>query len=95
MFSPLLAAWALLIALQGGRGRRLRDMLRAVTVLAPGLGFSAFFWLPAFLERDLSRLDLALSAAYDFHTGFLPLSMLIALPVCSTSAWSTTPPHSV
>jgi hypothetical protein len=50
-------------------------------VLALGLGLSAFFWLPAFLERDLSQLDQALSAAYDFHTAFLPLAGLIALPV--------------
>ncbi len=80
VFSPLLALWALLIALQAGRARWLRDTLRAAAVLALGLGLSAFFWLPAFLERDLSRLDQALSAAYDFHTAFLPLSDLIALP---------------
>lgn len=81
VFSPLLALWALLLALQAGRGRWLRDTARAAAALALGLGVSAFFWLPAFLERDLSRLDLALSGAYDFHTAFLPLSGLIALPV--------------
>ena len=81
VFSPLLALWALLLALQAGRARWLRDTARAAAVLALGLGVSAFFWLPAFLERDLSRLDQALSGAYDFHTAFLPLSGLIALPV--------------
>lgn len=80
VFSPLLALWALLLALQAGRARWLRDTARAAAVLALGLGVSAFFWLPAFLERDLSRLDQALSGAYDFHTAFLPLSGLIALP---------------
>ncbi|HQV27885.1 MAG TPA: 6-pyruvoyl-tetrahydropterin synthase-related protein [Thermoflexales bacterium] len=81
VFSPLLAVWALLLAVQAGRGRWLRDTSRAAAVLALGLGLSAFFWLPAFLERDLSQLDQALSAAYDFHTAFLPLAGLIALPV--------------
>ena len=81
VFSPLLAGWALLIALQAGRGRWMRDTLRAAAVLALGLGVSAFFWLPAFLERDLSQLDRALSSAYDFRAAFLPLTELIALPV--------------
>jgi hypothetical protein len=81
VFSPLLALWALLGALQAGRERWLRDTLRAAAVLALGLGLSAFFWLPAFVERDLSQLDRALSAAYDFRAAFLPLSGLIALPV--------------
>ena len=80
VFSPLLALWAFLIALQAGRARWMRDTLRAAAVLALGLGLSAFFWLPAFLERDLSQLDRALSAAYDFHTAFLPLTGLNALP---------------
>ncbi len=81
VFSPFLAAWGLGVALSYGGRSWLRDTVRAASVLALGLGASAFFWLPAFVERDLSGLDRALSAAYDFRTAFLPVSQLVAWPV--------------
>jgi 6-pyruvoyl-tetrahydropterin synthase related domain len=61
-------------------------VIRPVAGLALGLGLSAFFWLPAFLERDLTRLDAALGTAYDFRAAWLHPSTLFAWPTAIDSA---------
>ena len=57
--------------------RRLRPL---ALMFGLGLGLSAFFWLPALLERDLSQLERALSSAYDYRNYFLNLDTLLAGP---------------
>ena len=45
-----------------------------------GLGVSAFFWLPAFGEKDLIRLSGITSGFFDFRHNFISLRELLALP---------------
>jgi hypothetical protein len=49
--------------------------------LALGLGLSAFFWLPVFLERDAVTLSTLIGAGdnYDFRTHFLDFAELLSL----------------
>lgn len=53
---------------------------RPVIALILGLGLSAFFWLPVFLERDAVTLNTLVGAGgnYDFRTHFLSLGELLA-----------------
>ena len=48
-----------------------------------GLGLSAFFWLPVFLERDAVTLDTLVGVGdnYDFRTHFLAIRDLLAFSV--------------
>lgn len=89
LFSAALAAYSLVLAL--GRARRapgasvLRSLLRQWTALALGLGLSAFFWLPALLERNALRTDLAyVNAGLDFHNNFVPLRRLVLMPISAS-----------
>ncbi len=63
---PVLVAYAFVRAIVLRRPSR-----NTALAIALGLALTTFFWLPAFVERDLTRLDSALSAAYDFRGGFL------------------------
>lgn len=83
--APILTIYALALAVLRWRDERreiappirptlhpaMAALVRTTAGLAIGLGVSAFFWLPAFLERDLTRLDRALSTAYDFRSAFV------------------------
>jgi hypothetical protein len=53
---------------------------RIVAAIALGLGLSAFFWLPAFGERDLIRLSGITTGFFDFRYNFISLAELLALP---------------
>lgn len=83
-FAPLVGLWAALggalAARRGAPAEFVRPILRAVGQLALGLGLSAFFWAPALLERDASRIDQALLSAYDFRTAFVSADSLLAFP---------------
>jgi hypothetical protein len=92
IFGPLLAAYLvfLWVAAQPPRrsdGQEKRPLdsatsnfLRSVGAIGLGLGLSAFFWLPAFGERDLIRLAGITSGFFDFRHNFIDLSELMALP---------------
>jgi hypothetical protein len=50
-------------------------------MLALGLGLTAFFWLPAFLERDLVQIEKTyLPAVFDYRFNFVKLGEVFALP---------------
>ncbi len=53
---------------------------RIFVAIALGLGLSAFFWLPAFGERDLIRLSGITTGFFDFRYNFISLAELLALP---------------
>ncbi len=53
---------------------------RTLAAIAMGLGLSAFFWLPAFGERDLIRLSGITRDFFDFRLNFTSLAELLALP---------------
>ncbi len=84
VFSPLLLAYALLLLLLHGKGRRFLDV--GLTVIL-GLGLTAIFWLPALYER---RWCMAQEAFYlersDLHLRFLDWGELLAPPVPLDSA---------
>lgn len=79
LITPAALAYALVLAVTRGPAGW-RAVFRPASGFAIGLGLSAFFWLPAFLERALSRLDAALGAAYDFRNYFVSLATLFAWP---------------
>ncbi len=58
-------------------GSPLPKILLAVSL---GLGLSAFFWLPAFTEKDLIRLSGITSGFFDFRHNFITLRELLAFP---------------
>lgn len=78
--APVIALFALIAVLDAPRSLRVATLIRAALTLSLGLALSAFFWFPAFAERNLTRLESALSGAYDFHTAFVPFGTLFALP---------------
>ena len=45
-----------------------------------GLGLAAFFWLPAFVERDMVRLAGITTGFFDFRHNFIELGELLAWP---------------
>jgi hypothetical protein len=70
---------AIIFARSAISGHRLKTAAVGATVLAGGLGLSAFFWLPALAEKGLVKTDL-------LRTGFLNWSNYIIYP--SQLLWS-------
>ena len=73
--SPILGLY--LFLLWWLRGRSWRDAWRLGSMIAIGLALSAFFWLPAFLERGWTRFSTDL---VDYRTFFLSAAELLAWP---------------
>lgn len=95
-FFALLAAWSGWQAILVWRARRRSSADKAVAdlpawasvgrlaaALLLGLGLSAFFWLPVFLERNAVTLSTLIGSGdnYDFRTHFLALGELLAFSV--------------
>lgn len=83
LFAPLLVAYG--VFLVGGRetgspDSPISNLLLPALALALGLGLSAFFWLPAFGERDMIRLAGITTGFFDFRYNFISLGELLALP---------------
>jgi hypothetical protein len=58
------------------------EVSRLTLPLALGLGLSAFFWLPAFAERNsVQVIQLFLPQVFDYHYNFVTLSELFSSPV--------------
>jgi hypothetical protein len=55
-------------------------VVKLIAAIALGLGLSAFFWLPAFVEQDLIRLSGITTGFFDFRYNFISLAELLALP---------------
>lgn len=95
LFAPLLAAYVLLLWwLAGGAPWRL---LRAFTAGILALGLSAFFWLPAFLERNAVHIAQAFTpGGMDFRQNFLALVELLSPPVAApVGLMNPSPPRSL
>ena len=85
-FIPLFAAWIILHSSPlpsrpSPLALRSSPFLPGLTALALGLTGSAFFWLPAWLERSHIQFD-RVATTWPFRTfdNFLPLAQLFALP---------------
>ncbi|MCJ7738764.1 MAG: hypothetical protein MUQ10_15870, partial [Anaerolineae bacterium] len=78
LFAPVFLLWALV---QGYLRRSWAVVGRAALLGALGLGVTAFFWVPALLERSLIQTGRLLGTwVFDYHHNFLPFSHLLALP---------------
>jgi hypothetical protein len=74
---PLLIGYLLLLGWLHG----FRALVRPLLALTLGWGLSAFFWLPAFLERDYVQIyQLYLPRDFDFRYNFIQLSQLLTPP---------------
>ena len=86
LFFPLLAVYLLLLWKIHSKGDvkrthpRWQLPLLFTSAVSIGLGLSAFFWLPAFLERDTIRLAGITQGFFDFRHNFISLTELLALP---------------
>lgn len=77
-FFPFIVGWVLVLTRGEQAWRRLG---RGALALALGVGGSAFFWLPAILERQAIQFDRANSAwPFLYFNNFLPIDQLLALP---------------
>jgi len=77
-FLPLFVGWVLLWGLNG---RSWQTFWRGGLALLLGMGGSAFFWLPAIVERSAIQFGRANSAwPFLYFNNFLPLEQLLALP---------------
>ncbi|MBP7964298.1 MAG: hypothetical protein KA003_20110, partial [Caldilineaceae bacterium] len=90
LFTPLLAAYILLLMVQKSRAKK-SDFLQKSdfwaiprSALSPalaglwGLGLSAIFWLPMVLERKYVRVDQWFDGRYDFRDDFLSFFQLFS-----------------
>jgi hypothetical protein len=74
-----------------------RSLLLISTALLLALGFSAFFWLPAFFEKQWVKIYLAYTpAGMNYHYNFLSLGELLSLPIpIHTALMNPAPPRSL
>ncbi len=87
IFSPALFAYTIVLAKEYARPagglRAWRNQLLMLWVpIGLGLGLSAFFWLPAFLERNALMTELVSgSPALDYRYNFISLRQLFSTPL--------------
>jgi len=74
-----------------------RALSLAAAALLLALGLSAFFWLPAFLEKQWVKIHLAYTpAGMNYHYNFLSLGELFSLPLpVHTALMNPAPPRSL
>lgn len=72
-------------------------LLTVFTAIVLGLGLSAFFWIPAFLEKETVHIAQAFTpGGLNFRQNFLSLSELFSLPVpAPTGLMNPSPPRSL
>ncbi len=77
--TPLLILYAMVLWGQHGQGFRRALLLGGA--LALGLGLAAFFWMPAFFEKEYVQIhQLYGPADLDYHNNFTDLARLLAPP---------------
>jgi hypothetical protein len=95
LFGPVLVIYTLILW-----WRERRTTWHLLTVLTAGilaLGLSAFFWMPAFLEKDTVHITRVFtSGGMDYRHNFLPLAELLSPPVpAPTDLMNPSPPRSL
>jgi len=87
IFSPALFAYTIVLAKEyarpaGGLRAWRNQFLMLWVPIGFGLGLSAFFWLPAFLERNALMTELVSgSPALDYRYSFISLRQLFSTPL--------------
>ncbi|MCL4299648.1 MAG: glycosyltransferase family 39 protein [Anaerolineae bacterium] len=86
IFSPVLLAYTLVLTRADLLPiSRRRTPILLVVAMSLGLGLSAFFWLPALVERDAIMADLLYTLpGLDYHQNFMPLDALLIAPLTQT-----------
>jgi hypothetical protein len=78
LFAPIFGLWT---GLQAYLARDWRVLWRGALLALLGLGITAFYWGPSFLERGFVQTDRLLGTwVFDYRHNFLPLRHLLALP---------------
>lgn len=82
LFVPLWMGYLAYLLILGAPGMLGRGTVAKRFTLASllGLGIAAFFWLPAFAERDYIRLAGITTGFFDFRHNFISLDEVLALP---------------
>ena len=75
MFAPVLG---ILLAGLYWKERDTDMLVRGAWCIVLGLGLSAYFWLPAFVERELAHYERMLTAGFEYYLHFLSPIQLIA-----------------
>ena len=99
VFTPIILVYAVLTP-PAYHARTIRFTLHTLRSTLPiwlGLGLSAFFWLPAFLERNsVQIIQLFMPQVFDYHYNFVTLGELFSLPATVDPNLVLPPtPHSV
>lgn len=98
LFAPLLFVFVLVSVYSNAspsspppaRANSARELLRSpvvsISALLLALGLSAFFWLPALLERDLVQIErVIVTPDFDYRFNFVPIAELVSfLPHADT-----------
>jgi hypothetical protein len=80
LFSPFIVLYAVFMALTSG-GKRLWPKLAVpASVLVGGFLLTAYFWIPAMMEKQHVRIEQAVSGYYDFRQHFLYFDQLLYSP---------------
>jgi len=95
LFTPILFLYVGGLWVLKGRVPRLGLLVGAALLLA--LGLSAFFWLPAFFEKQGVKIHLAYTpAGMNYHYNFLSLGELLSPPTpVHTALMNPAPPRSL
>ncbi|MBN1314515.1 MAG: hypothetical protein JXA42_03570 [Anaerolineales bacterium] len=105
VFSAILAAWILWLAVQPasepvgrlfiriGRIPIYRSTMSRIISIILGIALASFFWLPVLLERDLVQLGNLISDGghFDFRNHFLSISEILGPTIWLD--WGATEPH--
>lgn len=68
--------------------RQIKQLFYPLSAVVLGLGSSAFFWLPAFLEKGWVQIyQVFLPGGFDYHNNFLSLSEFLSPPVPVDPSW--------
>ncbi len=91
IFSPALLAYTLILAIARARpspgpNSRRSPLIVLWAAIALGLGLSAFFWLPALVERDAVQTGLLYATpGLDYHHHFIRPQELFSMPLTLTT----------
>ncbi len=84
VFAPVLIGWMAVVAFQARERRRV--LIWLVAAFALGLALSAFFWLPALVEREWVQIQrVIVTPDFDYHFNMVsPGDLLAPLPRADT-----------